>query len=92
MPFCACDEQPSRVPTRFEAALARIERNLRTNARHGEAMDSMFTQWQSRWSNRRDDIIRRLEAIDSQLNVWRPSVDSTPRFAVVSPMEETCGV
>ncbi len=47
----------------------------------------MFAQWQSRWANRRDDIVRRLEAIDSQLDVWRPS-DETPRLAVVSASEE----
>ncbi len=48
----------------------------------------MFTQWQSRWASRRDDIVRRLEAIDSQLDVWRPSSDTTPRLAVVSVSEE----
>lgn len=88
MPFCPCDDRPSRVPTRLETALARLNRALRNGARQGEAMESMFAQWQSRWSSRRDDIVRRLEAIDSQLDVWQPASDATPRFAVVSASEE----
>jgi hypothetical protein len=90
MAFCLRDERPSRVPTRLEAALARLDRNLRKSVRHSEALESMFTEWQSRWATRRDDIVRRLEAIDSQLNVWRPSSETTPRFAVVSAVEEGC--
>jgi hypothetical protein len=88
MPFCLRDERPSRIPSRLEAALARLDRNVRKSVRHNEAMESMFTEWQSRWATRRDDIVRRLEAIDSQLNVWRPSSETTPRFAVVSAVEE----
>jgi hypothetical protein len=90
MAFCLRDERPSRVPTRLEAALARLDRNLRKSVRHNEALESMFTEWQSRWATRRDDIVRRLEAIDSQLNVWRPSGETTPRFAVVGAVEEGC--
>jgi hypothetical protein len=48
----------------------------------------MFTEWQSRWASRRDDIVRRLEAIDSQLDVWQPSNVETPRLAVVGESDE----
>jgi hypothetical protein len=88
MPLSPCDDRSSRVPTRLETALARLNRTLRNSARHGEAMESMFAQWQNRWANRRDDIVRRLEAIDSQLDVWRPSSETAPRLAVVSASEE----
>ena len=90
MSFCLRDARPSRVPTRLEAALARLDRSVRKSVRHNEAMESMFTEWQSRWATRRDDIVRRLEAIDSQLNVWRPAGETTPRFAVVRAVEEGC--
>jgi len=48
----------------------------------------MFAEWQGRWASRRDDIVRRLEAIDSQLDVWQPSHVATPRLAVVNASEE----
>jgi hypothetical protein len=48
----------------------------------------MFAEWQGRWASRRDDIVRRLEAIDSQLDVWQPSHVGTPRLAVVDASEE----
>jgi hypothetical protein len=51
-------------------------------------MDSMFAQWQNRWASRREDLVRRLEAIDSQLDIWQPSDEETPRFAVVGASEE----
>jgi hypothetical protein len=88
MSRCPCDEKTSRIRTRLETALVRLNGSLRTTAQRGEAMDSMFNQWQNRWSSRREDIVRRLEAIDSQLDVWKPSGNATPRFAVVSAAEE----
>jgi hypothetical protein len=48
----------------------------------------MFTEWQNRWASRREDIVRRLEAIDSQLDVWQPTNVGTPRLAVVEESEE----
>ena len=48
----------------------------------------MYSQWQNRCAGRRDDIVRRLEAIDSQLDVWQPAEDSTPRLALVGTAEE----
>jgi hypothetical protein len=48
----------------------------------------MYSQWQNRLANRHDDIVRRLEAIDSQLDVWQPPSETTPRFAVVGTSEE----
>ena len=51
-------------------------------------MESMFSQWQNRWSGRRDDIVRRLEAIDSQLDVWQSTRDASPRFSVVGAADD----
>lgn len=51
-------------------------------------MESMYSQWQNRWAGRREDIVRRLEAIDSQLDVWQPSDETTPRLAVVGASED----
>jgi hypothetical protein len=52
-------------------------------------MDSMYSQWQNRCAGRREDIVRRLEAIDSQLDVWQPSDETTPRLAVVGVSEDS---
>jgi hypothetical protein len=83
-----CDEQTPRSRTRLESALIRLEGRLRSSARRGKAMESMYSQWQDRCANRRDDIVRRLEAIDTQLEVWQPSSEATPRLAVVGASEE----
>ena len=48
----------------------------------------MFLQWQNRWASRHDDIVCRLEAIDSQLNGWKSEGEETPRLAVVGTPEE----
>ncbi len=84
-----CDEQTPRNRTRLESALIRLESRLRSSARRGKAMESMYSEWQSHCANRRDDIVRRLEAIDTQLDVWQPASEATPRLAVVGSSEET---
>jgi hypothetical protein len=83
-----CDEQTPRNRTRLESALIRLESRLRSSARRGKAMESMYSQWQNRCANHRDDIVRRLEAIDTQLDVWKPSSETAPRLAVVRASEE----
>ena len=88
MPRCQCDDRPVRLRTRLETSLVRLHHALRNRARHDEALDSMFTEWQCRWASRRDDIVRRLEAIDSQLDVWQPSSVGSPRLAVIGESEE----
>ena len=83
-----CDERTPRSRTRLESALIRLESRLRSSSRRGKAMESMYSQWQNRLANRHDDIVRRLEAIDSQLDVWQPPSEMTPRLAVVGTAEE----
>jgi len=88
MPFCPCDDRPSRARTRLETSLLQLDRALRENARAGDAVDSMFLEWQSRWANRRGEIVRRLEAIDSQLDGFASSNPAALRLAVVGVAEE----
>jgi hypothetical protein len=88
MPLCPCDDRPLRVSSRLEIALARLNRTLLNRTREGEVRESLFAQWQSRWVDQRADIVRRLEAIDSQLDVWQPVRHDAPRFAVISDAEE----
>jgi hypothetical protein len=83
-----CDEQTPRSRTRLESALIRLESRLRSSARRGKAMESMYSQWQNRCANHRDDIVRRLEAIDTQLDVWQPAGEAPPRLAVVGSSDE----
>jgi hypothetical protein len=83
-----CDEQTPPRRTRLESALLRLESRLRSSTRRGKAMESMYSQWQDRCAGRRDDIVRRLEAIDSQLDIWQPADQSTPRLALIGASEE----
>ena len=83
------DRQP-QPPTRLENSLARLHRALQSHARLGEKIDSLFGEWQSRWAGRRDEIVRRLEAIDSHLDTWLPP-NAPPRLAVVTAVDETVG-
>lgn len=83
-----CDENTPSSRTRLESALIRLESRLRSSTRRGKAMESMYSQWQNRCASRRDDIVRRLEAIDSQMEVWQPAESATPRLAVIGAAEE----
>jgi hypothetical protein len=48
----------------------------------------MFAEWQSRWASRREQIVRRLEVIDSQLEALASPGAGQLRLAVVGAAEE----
>ena len=88
MPSCPCDEQSPQNRTRVEASLLKLYRAVERKPGHDETVDSLFAQWQNRWASQRNEIVRRLEAIDSQLDGLYEPTESTPRFAVIGPNDD----
>ncbi len=88
MPSSPCDDVPCRSRPRLEASLLRLHRDVFNNVERNLAMDSMFAEWHGRWSGRREELIRRLEAIDTQLEGWLPPDESSLRLAVVGTMDD----
>jgi hypothetical protein len=82
------DDRRAQFRSRFEASLLRLERHSTADACPIEMGDSTYAQWQSRWANRRNEIVRRLEAIDSQLATLIPDNSPLPRLSVVGRVDE----
>jgi hypothetical protein len=51
--------------------------------------ESLYAEWQDRWAGRREELARRLSAIDSQLDSWAPKGLDSPRLAVITETNET---
>lgn len=64
--------------------LIRLHAAVEQNRRHEHHIDGVFTDWQQSWSNRREQIARRLASIESQLEqLAADAPDSRPRLSVV---------
>jgi hypothetical protein len=83
------DARPSRLRTRLEASLIRLQAAVRRGIQREATNDALYAQWQDRWASRREDLARRLAAIDSQLDSWAPSELSAPRLALMAEADET---
>jgi hypothetical protein len=86
MPPLPLDARPTRIRTRLEASLIRLQAALRRGIQREEHDETLYDQWQHRWEGRRDELARRLTAIDNQLDSWAPSA---PRLAVIVEADET---
>ena len=71
------------VRSRIGQSLIRLQRNLEQTRHEEDQVESMFNTWQEKWSNRRDQIARRLELIETQLESLAGDADDSPRLAVV---------
>ena len=89
MPTIPLDARPTRLRTRLEDSLIRLQTVLRRGIQREADDETLYAQWQSRWAGRREELSRRLTAIDSQLESWAPESRSTPRLAVLGDCEET---
>jgi hypothetical protein len=83
---CPRDDRPTEARSRLEMSLIRLNRALSENAKKGETMDSLFSEWQSRLASHRDELAQRLEAIDAQLDGLTNG--ATPRLSIVGEAEE----
>jgi hypothetical protein len=89
MPPLPLDARPTRIRTRLEASLIRLQAALRKGIQREENDETLYMQWQHRWEGRRDELARRLTAIDSQLDDWAPKALSAPRLSVIAETDET---
>ena len=89
MPPLPLDARPNRIRTRLEASLIRLQAALRKGIQREENDETLYTQWQHRWEGRRDELSRRLSAIDNQLDSWAPKAPAAPRLAVIVEADET---
>ena len=71
------------VKSRLGRSLVRLHRNLEHNRDEEARVDSLFSSWQQKWSNRRDQIARRLALIETQLDQLAEETEQPPRLAVV---------
>jgi len=88
MPLCEHDATEIRRPhkSRLGESLLRLSQNLdQTRTAEQRALDQ-FQKWQERWSDRRDQISRRLELIDRQLESLVQ--DRRPQLSVVAHVHE----
>ena len=88
MPPLPLDARPTRIRTRLEASLIRLQTALRRGIQREATDESLYAEWQNRLAGRREELAQRLTAIDSQLDSWAPTAIDAPRLAVISEMDE----
>jgi hypothetical protein len=88
MPPLPLDARPSRLRTRLEASLIRLQAAQRRGIQRETTDESLYAEWQDRWAGRREELARRLTAIDSQLDSWAPKGLDSPRLAVITETNE----
>lgn len=76
------------VKSRLGESLLRLQHNLDQTRHNAVLAQDQFDTWQERWSHRREQIARRLELIDSQLEQLAQSNLPRPQLAVVGTGEE----
>ena len=80
--FHPSDER--RVPrSKLGATLLRLHRNLEGSRQREQAALELFESWQSRWSDHRDVIARRLECLDQELAQLTSSVIPSPHLSLL---------
>lgn len=86
MPLCEIDatDVRRRQRSRLGASLVRLEQNLDETRTAETAAEDQFHQWQDKWSLRRDQISRRLELLDRQLENLVQNQESRPQLSLVA--------
>jgi hypothetical protein len=62
---------------------------LRRDIQRDKTDDTLYAEWQNRWAGRREELARRLTAIDSQLDSWDAEGADAPRLALLADVDET---
>jgi hypothetical protein len=86
MPLCELDATDirQRHRSRLGASLVRLMQNLDESHTAQNAAEDQLHQWQDKWSERRDQISRRLELLDMQLENLVQKEQGRPQLALVS--------
>lgn len=77
------EERPS-PRSKLGATLLRLHRSLESSRQREQAALDLFESWQSRWSEHRDVIARRLEFLDQELAHLTLSAVPTPPLSLMS--------
>jgi uncharacterized protein YukE len=88
MPNLPSEPRTSRLRTRLEASLIRLQTALRPGVEREDNSETLYDEWQNRWASRREELSRRLSAIDSQLDSWAQKGSDAPRLAVLGEDDE----
>lgn len=75
--------------SKLGATLLRLHRNLEGSRQREQAALELFETWQSRWSDHRDVIARRLECLDQELAQLASPGIPTPHLSLMA-MNEAC--
>lgn len=70
--------------SRLGESLLRLHRNLDQSRTTEQTAENQFHQWQERWSDRKEQISRRLEVIDRQLENLVKLHQHRPQLSVVT--------
>ena len=73
------------VRSRLGDSLIRLHKNIEQTRQREDQLEEMFENWQLRWSRRRDQIMGRLEMIESHLQeINKPNQEqSAPHLSIV---------
>jgi hypothetical protein len=85
MPLCDHSSPDLRrsSKSRLSETLLRLQNNLNETRRSEASAESQFDAWQERWSDHREQISRRLELIDVQLEALVRSRQVRPQLSLV---------
>lgn len=86
MPLCEHGATEIRRPhrSRLGESLLRLHQNLDQTRTTEHAAEDQLSQWQERWSDRKEQISRRLELIDRQLESLVQMHQRRPQLSVVA--------
>jgi hypothetical protein len=86
MPLCELDATDirQRHRSRLGASLVRLMQNLDETRVAENVAEDQLHQWRDRWSERRDQISRRLELLDLQLENLVQHEQGRPQLALVA--------
>lgn len=89
MPHCDHSSTDLRrsPKSRLTETLRRLQQNLDELRHTDDSAEGQFDAWQERWSNHREQIARRLEMIDLQLEALVRDRDARPQLTLVGEEE-----
>ncbi|MGE5194082.1 MAG: hypothetical protein ACM3U2_16425 [Deltaproteobacteria bacterium] len=86
MPLCehgATEDIRRTYKSRLGESLLRLHQNLDQTRTTQQVVEDQFHEWQERWSDRKEQISRRLELIDRQLESLVQTHQRRPQLSVV---------
>jgi hypothetical protein len=69
--------------SRLGQSLLRLHHTLEDSRDEEKSVETLLSSWQKRWSTRRDEIARRLETIERQLEQVGRLSQPAPRLSLV---------